>query len=105
MYETLQEWCVFPFTLLHKTGQALNGDVTYAPPVSYNGFRVDTVEKITDKYGKEYASKSQLYIPGDLPVCDVDMLIVDGTKKQEIHKIGVFYDGNEQSKSIQVIYL
>lgn len=105
MYSSLLEWCVFPFTLLTKTGQALNGDATYAPPKFYNCYRVDTTEIITDKYGKEYASKSQLYIPSTITVNDIDMIILDGTKKQEIHKLAVFYDGTTKEKSAQVIYL
>lgn len=109
MYESLVEWVRFPFTYRRIEGKTAAGDKKFSEAIESLCYRVDAVEVITDKYGEEYVSRSQLYVPGDLEITVDDLVTLEmlGEKliDKEIRKISGFFDGNEGSQSVQVVYL
>lgn len=107
MYDSLKDWICFPFTYRRITGKTAAGDKKYTEPTEAMCYRVDNTETITDKFGEEYVSHSQLYVPKSVSITVDDLVTLpsEKAKDKEIHKIAGFYDGNEHDLSIQVIYL
>ena len=107
MYDALLEWMQFDVSLHAYMSKDLAGDATYAEPVTYKAYRVDTTETIQDINNQTYLSSQRVYLEATVAVTYRDMLSFPEApdKKYAIHKIGAFYDGAERSKSIQVIYL
>lgn len=105
MYESLLEWCRFPVNVHTRIGTFAGGDPKYDEPYPYNGYRVDQVTNIVDKDGEHYVSMTQVYFPPAVPVTVEDVLSFEEEITYEIRKIGGFYDGNDGTLSILVVYL
>jgi len=105
MYNSLESWCVFPVAIYAYAGHTASGDVKYAKPMTTYGYIVDKEKCITDKYGKEYISMSQVYFPPTVAVTDKDKIAIDASAPCEIHRINRFRDGTEKAVSILVVYL
>ena len=109
MYESLVEWIRFPFSYRRIEGKTAAGDKKFSEVINSLCYRVDSTEVITDKHGEQYVSRSQLYVKGDVLITVDDLVTLEmlGEKfvDKEIHKISGFFDGNEGSQSIQVVYL
>ena len=105
MYSSLVAWCRFPVNIHAFESSAASGDTQYKSPEAHNGYRVDAVELITDKYGEQYVSKSRVYFPPAVPVTESDLISFENTSAYEIRKIGGFYDGNTGQLDVLVIYL
>lgn len=109
MYDSLKEWVRFPFTFRRIEGKTAAGDKKFSAATEALCYRADNIEVITDKYGEEYVSRSQLYVPKDVEISVDDLVTLnmagDKLMDKEIHKISGYFDGNEGQLSIQVIYL
>ena len=106
MYESLLEWCKFPIDVHHRNGTEISGDPKYDSAKSYNGYRVDEMQTITDKTGKEYVSRMKVYFPPSVDVSEDDRIsFKEAPEKREIRKLGGFSDGNTGTLSIIVVYL
>jgi len=95
-----------PFSIKRSLGRTTGGDTKYSEPEEHKCYRVDKAEAITDKYGKQYTSGTQLYVPPDVAIA-LDTLVVlpDDAKPREIHDLRGYFDGNTGTKSITTIYL
>lgn len=107
MFESLLSWCKFPVYVHKKTGFSAGGDYLHAAPIEYKCYRVDSMQTITDKFGKEYISNTQVYLPSDYSDVTVEDLISfpDLLDKREIRKIGGFFDGETGTISVAIVYL
>jgi len=82
------------------------GDKTYAEPVRFDCYRLDTTEKITDKHGNEYVARTKIFAVPETILTPEDMIsFPDETEKYEIHKLSTYFDGNTGLRDIWVIYL
>lgn len=106
MFEALRAWCQFPIKIHTYTGPTAAGDQGHASPVTHNGYRVDLMEEITDKFGEQYVSATRVYFPEEVSVTQDDLISFEHSEaKYEIRRIGGFYDGNTGKLDISVIYL
>lgn len=106
MYSSLKEWCVFPFYVHAYDGLSGSGDKRYKTPVEHQCYRVDDAVQITDKYGRQYASQTVLYLPAEVSLTVDDMISFPGkTTRYEIHKLGGYYDSGTGLDDIIVVYL
>jgi len=106
MYESLVSWCRFPVNIYNRTGFSVSGDPIEAALVTKNGYRVDKIQTIIDKTGKEYISHTQVYFPPEVAITVDDRVsFPNDLKQREIKKLDTFNDGNTGTVSIQVIYL
>lgn len=105
MYESLKEWCRFPVTINRTSGKNAAGDST-STAVSVNAYRMDVMQTITDKNGKEYASSSQVFFKEDTAIDEADTLsFSDISGKFEIRKLSSYFDGVTGGVSLYVAYL
>lgn len=105
MYESLLEWCQTPVFMFIYIGTLPSGDRDYSGPLEIKCYVVDEVTLITDKYGKQYASSTTLYIPPEYVLTANELISFDGQTKYEIHKLGGFIDGSTGLTDIRVAYL
>ena len=106
MYNSLLEWCRFPVEVHHRSGFDVSGEAKYDKMVIYKGYRVDEMQVITDKTGKEYVSRMKIYFPPSVDVSEDDKIsFKEAPEKREIRKLGGFSDGNTGQLSIIVVYL
>ena len=105
MFESLLEWCQNPVSMFVYMGTAPSGDREYVGPVEIKCYRVDEVTLITDKYGKQYAACTTLYIPPEYVLTADELISFDGITRYEIHKLGGFIDGTSGLTDIRVVYL
>jgi len=104
MYESLVEWCRFPFKLHTYLNTSLSGDKTFSPPIDKVGYVVDEITEIIDKTGSKYISSTHIYY-NDTDIKVADKISTGYDSPREIRKIGSYFDGEEGISSIQVIYL
>lgn len=106
MYSSLKSWCVFPCTLHHNVGATKAGDAQYTQE-EIKCYRVDAVTQLVDNNDNSFLSSQHLYVDADINVTTYDM--VSFPEKPElllkVRKIGAYYDGNEATKSLSIIYL
>lgn len=106
MYDSLTDWCKSPITVKPFKGITGTGDTEYADPIIYSGYRVDSFEKITDKLGNEYVSRTQIYLESDAVLTESDMIgFPDTAEMYEIRKLNSYYEGYTGIRSIWVVYL
>ena len=86
-------------------GIAPSGDKSYTGPVPIKCYKVDETTLITDKYGKQYAASTVLYIPPEYVLTDDELISFDGNIRYEIHRLGGFSDGNTGLTDMRVVYL
>ena len=107
MYASLVEWLQFPFFLHRALSKDIAGDWSYAEPVEILGYRVDATEEIIDENNQTYRSSQRVYVDANVQAKVSDMISFpeEPDKKYSIKKVSAFFDGNERSKSISVLYL
>lgn len=107
MYASLVEWLKFPFLLHCAGGKDIVGDIEYEEPVEILGYRVDATEEFIDANNQTYLSRQHVYVDADVKAKVGDMISFpeDPENKYSIRKVGAYYDGNEGSKSISILYL
>ena len=105
MFESLLEWCQNPIFMFVYMGIAPSGDKSYIGPVPIKCYKVDETTLITDKYGKQYAASTVLYIPPEYVLTDDELISFDGNIRYEIHRLGGFSDGNTGLTDMRVVYL
>jgi hypothetical protein len=104
MFKSIESWCNYPIKIKRNTGHTISGDISTGEEVSANCYAVDEAILITDKNGKEYVSRAQLYLGNAVLVDEADQVIYDNTK-YEIRKLSVYRDGDTNTVNAQVIYL
>lgn len=105
MFSSLKEWCRFPVTIHSRTGTNAAGD-PIASTVETTCFKVDVMQMITDKTGKEYASSSQVFFKEDTAITEDDFLSFTGRSGTfEIRKLSTYNDGTVGKVSLFVAYL
>lgn len=108
MFESLKQWCRFPFLLYHHDGSDKAGDAKWKVEEA-KGYRVDDVVQLVDENNNSFMSQSRVYVDADLNITATtdDMLAFpeEPTKRYKIRKVGAFFDGNTGEKSVSIFYL
>lgn len=106
MFESLIPWCKFPVNIHHLEKKLASGDKEYADPVTVNGYRVDDMKVITDKFGQTYTSYSRVYFQPQVDIRIDDCLsFPDDVPLREVRRLSSYFDGNTGARSIWVVYL
>lgn len=104
MLNSIESWCNCQSTIIRNSGFELSGDKKPAENIVFNCYVAEEITPITDKNGKEYISRTQLYLSATPKVLSSDTVLYEGIA-YEIRKANAFRDGNTGEVSIQVIYL
>lgn len=104
MFRSVESWCNYPIELKRNAGNTLSGDKKTGVVDGANCYITEEVTPITDKNGKEYISRTQLYLGNTVLVNVEDQVIYDGIT-YEIRKLNVYRDGDTNAVNAQVIYL
>lgn len=104
MFKSISKWCNYPIRLQRSSGRAASGDRLPPTYIDTSCYIAEETTVITDKLGKEYVSKTQLYTKPSPEAFDSDFVEYDG-KSYEIRKLSKFREGSTQALDVQVIYL
>lgn len=104
MFNSLRKWCNYTISVVKFDAPTLSGDRELDQTIQVECYPVDGMLLITDKYGKEYVSTTQLYIPSEYAIDENDMILYNGNT-YEIRKLTGYYDATLAKESIKVIYL
>jgi len=105
MFSSLVHWCNMPFTIERGSGMSAAGDKLNSESIMSEAYIVDNITLITDKTGKEYVSKTQLYLPPEKATVTEDDKIKHKGVTYEIRRLLEFNNWRTGAVDLQVIYL
>jgi hypothetical protein len=104
MFKHIESWCNYQIKIKRNDGHTLSGDIKIGVTEDAACYVADEATLITDKNGKEYVSRTQLYL-GNKPVVNADDQIIYDAITYEIRKLNLYRDGSTNELNAQVIYL
>lgn len=105
MFSSLVAWCNMPFTIERGSGMSASGDKVSNESIESEAYIVGNTVLITDKEGKEYVSKTQLYLPPEKAVVTENDKITYKGSTYEIRRLLEINNWRTGAVDLQVIYL
>ena len=102
MYASLKPWLNVPFKILPFLKRNGAGTKIFGPEVDAMCYPEGDVKIVTDEFGSEVVSTTQLYVDGTLQIKVTDEVIFEG-ETRPIHRINTFYRNG--TPDMRVVYL
>mgnify|MGYP003313710161 CR=1 FL=1 len=102
MYASLKEWINVPYAIRPFIKYNGAGTKVYDERVESLCYPVGDVKVVLDASGVEVTSTATLYVPGNEPIKDTDMVIFEGRERSIIRITNYYRNG---VVDLKVVYL
>lgn len=102
MYGSLKSWINVPYVIRPFVKYSGSGTKQFGTDINSFCYPVGDVKLVTDTYGAEITSTTQLYVDGSEPIRATDNVVFAG-EERPIHRIVDYY--RDGVPDVRVVYL